>query len=88
MRTTLDIDGPVLRELKQVQKQENKTLGRLVSDLLADALGRRRAKPVKRSALTWTTRAMRPRVDLADKDALYAALDEAGATPAKRGGRS
>ena len=88
MRTTLDIDGPVLRELKQLQKKESKTLGRLVSDLLADALGRRRAKPVKRSAMTWTSRAMRARVDLTDKEALYGAVDGAGAIPSERGGRS
>lgn len=77
MRTTLDIDGPVLRELKQLQKKEKKTLGRLVSDLLADALGRRRTKPVRRSGFVWASRAMGARVDLRDKDALYAVLDQA-----------
>ena len=40
MRTTLDIDGPVLHELKQRQTKEGKSLGRLVSDLLARALSR------------------------------------------------
>ena len=35
MRTTLDIDGPILRELKKLQIKEGKSLGRLVSDLLA-----------------------------------------------------
>ena len=38
MRTTLDIDDPVLRELKRLQTKEGKSLGRLVSDLLARAL--------------------------------------------------
>lgn len=38
MRTTLDIDEPVLRELKQLQTKEGKSLGRLVSNLLARAL--------------------------------------------------
>ena len=38
MRTTLDIDDPVLRELKRRQAREGKSLGRLVSDLLARAL--------------------------------------------------
>lgn len=88
MRTTLDIDGPVLRELKQLQKKEKKALGAIVSDLLAEALGRRRARPVKRAAFAWTTRAMHARVDLADKDALYAALDGTGGIGPKRGGRS
>jgi hypothetical protein len=88
MRTTLDIDGPVLRELKQLQKKEKKALGAIVSNLLAEALGRRRAKPVKKPAFSWTTRAMHARVDLADKDALYTALDQTGVTGPKRGGRS
>jgi hypothetical protein len=88
MRTTLDIDGPVLRELKQLQKKERKSLGAIVSDLLAEALGRRRAKPVKRPVFAWTTRAMHARVDLADKDALYAALEGTRAIGPKRGGHS
>ena len=37
-RTTIDIDAPILRDLKRRQKQEGKSLGRLVSDLLAQAL--------------------------------------------------
>ena len=88
MRTTLDIDGPVLRELKQLQRREKRTLGEIVSELLADALGRRRAKPVKRPAFEWTTRAMHARIDLADKDALYAVLDERAGIPSKRSRRS
>ena len=35
MKTTLDIDEPILRELKRRQAKEGKSLGRLVSDLLA-----------------------------------------------------
>ena len=88
MRTTIDIDGPVLRELKQLQKREKKALGAIVSDLLAEALGRRRARPVKKPAFAWTSRAMRARVDVADKDALHAALDGSGGMGPKRGDRS
>ena len=88
MRTTLDIDGPLLRELKQLQEREGKTLGRLVSDLLADALGRRRTKPIKTAAFAWKTRAMRAKVDITDKDALYVALDGVDAVGSKRGRHS
>ena len=35
MRTALDIDDSVFRELKQLQTKEGKSLDRLVSDLLA-----------------------------------------------------
>lgn len=38
MRTTIDIDDPVLKDLKRLQKRQGKSLGRLVSDLLAQAL--------------------------------------------------
>ncbi len=73
-RTTLDIDGPILEDLKRLQKREGKSLGRLVSELLAQALGaRRKASPAR--TWTWTSHAMRARVDLDDKDALHAALD-------------
>ena len=38
MRTTLDIDDPVLKDLKRLQQRQGKSLGRLASDLLALAL--------------------------------------------------
>ena len=84
MRTTLDIDAPVLRDLKKLQKQEGKTLGRLISDLLAEVLGRRSAPPRRQTALRWTRRAMGARVDLSDKEALHAALDERIDSPPRR----
>lgn len=37
MRTTIDIDAPILGELKALQAREGKSMGRLVSDLLARA---------------------------------------------------
>ena len=74
-RTTLDIDPPILRDLKRLQKREGKSLGRLVSDLLARALHQRDARSPGPSSFRWIARSMRARVDLADKDALYEALD-------------
>jgi len=73
-RTTIDIDAPILRDLKRRQKREGKSLGRLVSDLLAGALHHKvgQAGP---SSFRWISRSMRSRVDLADKEAVYAALD-------------
>ena len=43
-RTTVDIDAPLLRDLKRLQKREGLSLGRLVSDLLGEALGERQAR--------------------------------------------
>lgn len=74
MRTTVDIDDPILREVKAIHKQEGRSLGAVVSALLADALALRRTKRSPRS-FRWTSRAMHARLNLADKDALYAALD-------------
>lgn len=73
-RTTLDIDGPILRDLKRLQRKERKSLGRLVSDLLADALSRPRGSRPR--SLAWTSRPMRARVDLTDKEAVRAAMDD------------
>lgn len=72
-RTTVDIDASVLRELKRRQERERKTLGQLVSELLAKAMESEEsaAKP-----LNWVTKDLQPRVDIEDKDALWSALDE------------
>ena len=74
MRTTLDIDDPVLKELKRLQRSEGKSLGRLASELLARALAEQ-GKVKVAARFSWISRAMSARVDLADKDALYQAMD-------------
>ena len=74
-RTTIDIDAPILRDLKRRQKQEGKSLGRLVSDLLAQALHHGKVGQGGRSSFRWITRSMRAQIDLADKEAIYQALD-------------
>lgn len=74
MRTTLDIDDPVLRELKRRQRAEGKSLGKVASELLARALAEPgEAKPVPK--FEWIAQVMGARVDLADKEALYQAMD-------------
>jgi len=75
MRTTVDIDQPVLNDLKRLQKREGKSLGRLMSDLLAEALGRRRARVEAPPPFRWHATPGRPLADLADKERLYEILD-------------
>ena len=70
MRTTLDLDDHLLRELKQLQAKEGKSMDRLVSDLLTRALAED-ATCAAVSPPSWISKAMRPRVDLSDKDALH-----------------
>jgi hypothetical protein len=78
MRTTIDIDDPILREVKAVRDREGGSLGRVVSDLLAEGLRARRNPPKRKPQARWITRRMKARVDLADKDALYAAMERSG----------
>jgi hypothetical protein len=73
MPTTVDIDDPILREVKAIHEREGRSMGAVVSELFADALARRRASP-RRPAFRWISRPMNARVNLADKDAVYAAL--------------
>ena len=76
MRTTVDIDDPVLKDLKKIQKKQGKSLGRLISDLLAQALAESRTiKASDKPAPRWISKAMGARVDLADPEALYAAME-------------
>lgn len=74
MRTTVDIDDPILREIKAIRQREGHSMGAVISELLADALAHRRARPA-RPAFRWVSRPMNALVDLADKDAVYAVLD-------------
>jgi ABC-type cobalamin transport system ATPase subunit len=75
MRTTLDLEEPILEELKSVQRLEGGSLGRVASRLLADALTARRNKEPKLAKILWKSRRMGALVDLADKDALYRILE-------------
>ena len=76
MRTTIDIDDPILLEVKALQKNQRKSLGRLISDLLAQALQENRNVSPKTKAPKWIARDLKARVDLHDKEALYSALEE------------
>ena len=74
MRTTLDIDAPILREVKALHEREGRSTGAVASELLAEALARRRSTRA-RPSFRWTSRNVKSRVDLSDKEAVHAALD-------------
>ena len=76
MRTTVKIDDPILKDLKKIQQREGKSLGRLISDLLAQALGERKSAKSATRPAQWISRAMGARIDLADREALYAAMEQ------------
>ncbi len=75
MRTTINIATPILEELKKIQSKEGGSLGELVSRLLAGALKTRPSRGID-PELEWVSKPMRVRVDLVDKEAVYALLDE------------
>lgn len=77
-RTTLNLDAAVLRELRRRSEAENLPMGQLASRLLARAL--KEESPVEREEpFRWISRNLgRPRVDIDDKEALYAMLDRSG----------
>ncbi|HEY1362806.1 MAG TPA: hypothetical protein VGF60_11235 [Xanthobacteraceae bacterium] len=74
MRTTIDIADPILKEVKAIHEREGRSLGVIVSELLAEALARRRPSSGRRS-FRWTSRPMKSRIDLMDKEAVHLALD-------------
>ncbi len=71
-RTTLDLDDGVLRELKARRGREHKPLGVIASELLARAF---EEDPTPSGEIAWVSRPMGAKVDLADSDAVWAALD-------------
>ena len=78
MRTTIDIDDPILKEVKRLQRRDGRSLGRLVSDLLAQSLAAAKAAESRTpaAAFDWVAKPMHARVDLADKHAVLDAMDE------------
>jgi hypothetical protein len=78
MRITIDIDDPILRQLKRLQRRERKSLGHLASDLLAQALSSRREPDRPRAEFQWTAKSMGAQFDLESKNAVLGALDTDG----------
>jgi hypothetical protein len=73
MRMTIDIDDPILREVKAIHEREGRPMGAIVTELLAEALAGRRS--AAGPSFRWTARRMHALVDLDDKDAVYAVAE-------------
>lgn len=76
MRTTLDLEKPVLEALKKVDEREGTTMSRLASRLLAEALVRQSSASVPPPEFRWIAAPMGARLGLSDKEALFRVLDE------------
>ncbi len=74
MRISIDIPISIMEELKRIQTKEGVTLDELVTGLLAEGIQARYAAQTG-SELAWKSQSMRARVDLTDKEAVYAIID-------------
>jgi hypothetical protein len=78
MRTTIDLDGELLREAKQVAAANGITLTRLIEDAVRAVLQRRAEQPGHSVELpVFHGRGLRPGVDLADSSGLLDVMDDA-----------
>ena len=77
-RTTLDIDGGVLRELRLRRKKTGKSIGQIASELLADALREGDDPPQRRVPMRWRSAPMGARVNIDDKELVRQALEGPG----------
>ena len=75
MRTTLDIDAPILSDLKKLGRAQHIPMGRLVSEMLGRALRETTPRHTASAKFTWIEKPMNAKVDLADREALYDAMD-------------
>jgi hypothetical protein len=72
-RTTIALDDLILAELKARARRERKSLGQLVSELVAETLKSDQHDP--RPEFRWVTKPMDAKVDLEDKERVQATLD-------------
>ncbi len=75
MRTTLDLEKPVLEGLRSLQKKEKIPLGKIASRLLAEALKREASGIADQPVFQWNSAPMEAKINLADKDAVARAME-------------
>jgi plasmid stability protein len=73
-RTTLDLDPAILRELRRRSARQGKSMGRVASELLAQAVAQ--SADVPAPEFQWRSAPLGPAlIDLEDKEAVRRALD-------------
>jgi plasmid stability protein len=72
-RTTFDLDGTVLADLRSRAASEGKSMGQVASELLA--IGLHDAPAAEQPPLKWARKDLGLKVDLEDKDAVWRILD-------------
>lgn len=69
-RTTVNIEDPLLRELKSLSKAENLSLAEIVSETIALGLAARKRAKKASPVFRWVSQSLEPLVDMRDKDCL------------------
>lgn len=79
MRTTLNLDDALMRELKRHAAEKGTTMTETVEQALRDLLAREK-QPAESHELRWVTvrGRLRPGIDLADRDSLLDAMEGRG----------
>jgi hypothetical protein len=75
MKTTLIIDDRVMRRLKEEAARSGKTLSELVEAALRTMLDHQKSPPLQDLPPLPSFRGGSPLVDIADRDALYQAME-------------
>ena len=76
MRTTIDLDPTIVKELKRRSRGAGKSMGQLASELLATSLFEPEVRSADAQGLSWIAKDLgRPLVDLEDKEAVRALLE-------------
>lgn len=75
-RTTVNLDASVLRALKRLAAEQGKSLGDVISEVVAPAITSK-ARTTRPPRLRWRAARMGPpKVDLEDKEAVRLALEK------------
>ena len=73
-RTTITIDTPIYNKIKDISRQQHKTITRVISDLLGEAI-RGHSGSICESSFKWHSKKMNAKIDYLDKDELYRIMD-------------
>lgn len=77
MKTTLNLDDDLMRQAKKRAAEDGTSLTHLVEEALRAALATR-GRPARRTVRWVVVDGGPPRVDVADRDALYDAMERSG----------
>jgi hypothetical protein len=78
MRTTLNIEEPILDELRELARRRHRAMGAVASELLAGALKESEGSARSPARFKWCGKEMRARVDLSETGAVYDRMDGSG----------